>query len=435
MASIISEYSQIYLSYLKELVNRRSVFENPEDAKKTIEYAKKIFEENLAEYEIYFDEKQNCIARPKEIDLAQDILYLNAHIDTVGAEEAEWDAPFHPFQAYENEHEIVGRGVSDCKAGVACELFLSFLVKEKLIHLKNTVFTITFKEEGPGEKTATCLAKNMGSGLPVSEKMTYLLVLENNVRVENPPVLCAYAAERGNFVIRITGTIFELQKHLRKLTKWNPIAIFPEKEHEKENAEIIEQKGGHVCSVERAENKLTKVLLDAEETSILHAGKKENMAIVPSKIFVQKGNAPEKHVLMIGKRNFDTLEETLHELQGIRYEEVKNLSRSEGFDGTGKFRDDRISKVFHECEKTSEIKIEYTHNIGGSDASTILNSLPKNLLPNFLPIVMGPGSRSQRNAIPPRLTHGKNETFDKESGGKAICFITEVLEKSGFLVM
>ena len=44
---------------------------------------------------------------------------------------------------------------------------------------------------------------------------------------------------------------------------------------------------------------------------------------------------------------------------------------------------------------------------------------------------MGPGSRSQRNVDPPRLTHGKNETFDKKSGERAVMFLIEVLKGAG----
>ena len=79
------------------------------------------------------------------------------------------------------------------------------------------------------------------------------------------------------------------------------------------------------------------------------------------------------------------------------------------------------------------MNIAYTYNIGASDATIILRSMDPNLSNTILPIVMGPGSRSQRSANPPRLTHGKNETFDKHSGQQVLIYIISVLQEMGFV--
>ena len=72
--------------------------------------------------------------------------------------------------------------------------------------------------------------------------------------------------------------------------------------------------------------------------------------------------------------------------------------------------------------------IEEEFNPGDSDASTIYNSLSPEQQSRFLPLTMGPG-RSQRKAIPPRLTHGVNETFDKDSGIQSIRDLLEIIKE------
>ena len=88
---------------------------------------RKILSRNLTGYRIYRDRMKNLIACPKVLDPGKDIVYLSAHLDTVDADPTEWDPPFSPFSLYEDENQMVGRGISDCKAGVAFELFLSAL--------------------------------------------------------------------------------------------------------------------------------------------------------------------------------------------------------------------------------------------------------------------------------------------------------------------
>jgi len=118
MSEIIYQNFEQYLIYLRELLKFRTVFTEPENVREGIDYCKKVFEENLENYKIYFDAENNLIAVPSEVNFEENIIYLSAHIDTVGADENEWDSPFKPFKIFENAKEIVGRGACDCKAGV-----------------------------------------------------------------------------------------------------------------------------------------------------------------------------------------------------------------------------------------------------------------------------------------------------------------------------
>src|SRR3989339_765598 len=271
MSEIIYQNFEQYLIYLRELLKLRTVFTEPENVREGIDYCKKVFEENLENYKIYFDAENNLIAVPSEVNFEENIIYLSAHIDTVGADENEWDSPFKPFKIFENAKEIVGRGACDCKAGVAFELFWSFLAKKNLINLKNTIFTITFKEEGAGKKSAQEIAKNLGKNLPLSKKINYLMVLENNVKVSGRPILCIYTAERTNYVIKIIDFLPNLQAILQKLTHFNPVSIIPEKIFDSSKTEIFKQQGGHVCSVPREQNILTKVILAAGDNDLIKA--------------------------------------------------------------------------------------------------------------------------------------------------------------------
>lgn len=433
MQNLISANFDKYLFYLKELVNKRSPFTEAENVKIAINYCKRILEGNLKNYEIYFDSESNLIAKPFEVDSEKEIVYLSAHIDTADADEKEWTVPYHPYKVYENENEIVGRGVNDCKAGVSYQLFLTYLAKEKLIDLKNIVFTITFKEEGSGNKTSQEIARNFGVKLPLSKKSTYLIVLENNVRVQNPAVLCVYFSERSNYAIKITDSLPKLQVYLKKLKHFNPTCIYPEKEFKDSKFEKLKQLGGHVCSISKDENLLTKIILETKENSIIKAGNEKNFATVPSEIFLSENSEGIKHTMVLNNRSFDSLEKVLKQLEGIEYEQLKHFSISAGFNIEEKIKGNKVLDIFKKCNDSKSFDLEFTYNVGGSDGTIMCNSMDPKLRKNFYPIVMGPGSRSQKNIDPPRVTHGRNETFDKRSGKEAVIFISKILKEMDFI--
>lgn len=420
-----------YLDFLKKLCEYKTVFSNPKEVEDALEFCSATFKKNLPDYEVYYDKKKNLIAVPKKINEKKSILYLSAHIDTVGAQEEEWTPPYQPWELYEDDKELVARGVNDCKAGVAYQLVLSQLHAEKKLKLENLIFCISFKEEGAGEKTAVEIGKEMGKTLPVGQE-TYLIVLENNVQVD-PPTLCIYASERSNFVIEITGSMSELKAHFKKLSDWNPVSIQPEKEPSDLEWSELKQAGGHVCSISREENQLTQQILEANEHTLLKAGEEKNFATVPTCIL--KGSRPTEtiHHLILNKRSFDSRDAVENELKGISYSALKDFDISQGFNIEEKFENSTLKKALDQCEKNAPLMLKYTHNVGGSDATHIFSTMNKELKTNFFPLVMGPGSRSQKNINPPRVTHGVNETFNKKAGLAAVQFLSTFLEELTFI--
>jgi hypothetical protein len=282
---------------------------------------------------------------------------------------------------------------------------------------------VTFNEEGSGDKTATEIGSSLGDSLPVSESATYFIVLENTVRALTPPVLSVYCRERGNYVVKTKGTIEHLQTWVREHTGWNPLCIYPDTDADVRTWKTLRQESRHVCSVPRQDNLLLKVILDASPESVLKAGQERNFGVLPASVAISKASSPIEHTVVLSNRSFDSLEQVQSELRGLSYKQMKDFRLSQGLDVRDKLLGSPLVGILQDC-RIPELDIELTDNIGCSDASIVYNSVNPSLRKNFFPIIMGPGSRSQPNAHPPRFTHGRNETFDKESGRKAMIYIT-----------
>lgn len=427
-SEIISSHYPYYLSTLKDLIAIPSVFTDSVGIKQAIHYCKDSLSKNLPGWQIYFDAKHNLIARPESIQPEQPVVYLSAHIDTVDANAGEWGEPCSPFKPFENEREIRGRGSSDCKAGVAYELYLAHLYAQRHLDLGNIIFTLTFNEEGSGDKTAREIGRNLGSSLPVADSATYFFVLENNVRPLTTPVLCVYDRERGNYVIKTQGTLGSLQSWLREHAQWNPVCIYPDMAKTTWTWITKHQESRHVCSVPREENLLYQRILDATPNTVLKAGQECNFGVLPAMINTATSPCPIDHILILSNRSFDTLEEVQSQLQDLSYQEMKPFAISQGLDARQKLSRNPLTNILEEC-CGNDLDIERTYNIGASDASIVYNSVDPEIRKCLLPIVMGPGTRSQPHADPPRFTHGRNETFDKDSGKKAMILISDVLSR------
>jgi hypothetical protein len=311
---------------------------------------------------------------------------------------------------------------------VAYPLFLAFLHARHGLDLRSIIFTITFNEEGSGDKTATEIARQFGTSLSVSESATYFMVLENNVRALTPPVLSVYHRERGNYDIKTRGALEHLQTWIKNSHAWNPVCITPDTETVTRTWETVHQESRHVCSVPRENNLLHRMILDASPNTVLKAGQARNFGVVPGSIAISEAPCPVVHTLILSNRSFDTLEQVQRQLQGLSYEEMKPFAFSQGLDQRQQLSQSPLAQILEEC-KTSELDIELTDNIGCSDASIIYNTVPLQLREKLLFLVMGPGTRSQPHAHPPRFTHGRNETFDKQSGRRAMIYISHVLSR------
>ena len=432
MIPLSSQSFERYLYFLRRVVNFKTLFNRPDQIELAMDWCHEFFSKSLKGYRVYRDGAENLIACPQQINPNNDIVYLSAHMDTVDADPKEWDAPFRPFSLYEDEHQIVARGVSDCKAGVAFELFLADLAFRAHMSCSNLVFTVTFKEEGAGEKTARQIGKDLGTRLPLSKKDTFFIVLENTVSMGDPSVLCYYTAERGNFVIRASDTLAGLKTILSKLGNWNPVSICPKECLDFSVEKVLSQAGGHVCSVPRTKNLLTRVIESSDDNTLILAGDESGFGVVPTRINLGKSSYPVIHDLVLSNRSFDSVDFVYEQLEGITYTQVKPFSISQGMNVDSKFGALPICRVFNSYND-EDIIVSKDFNIGASDATIVSRSMTPEYKHRFYPIVVGPGTRSQKNATPPRLTHGKNETFDKASGRACVGFLIHALSEMGVI--
>ncbi|SCY67802.1 M20/M25/M40 family metallo-hydrolase [Desulfoluna spongiiphila] len=427
MESLVLNHANRYFAHLRKLAALPSVFTRPEDVEHAMAYCKATLSSVLPGHTICEDKGKNLLALPGNINRQEPIVYLSAHVDTVDADKTEWDAPFSPFEPYEDEDELVGRGVSDCKAGVAFQLFLAELAGEGHLCLENLIFTVTFKEEGAGDKSAAHIGRALGKALPVSEKETLLFVLENTVTSGQSPCLGLYTAERSNFVIEVTGPLAELRRTLDRLPSWNPACIYPDTPPESW-PEVLTQKGGHVCSVPRDKNRLTDIILSAGDTDLLSAGSPDSFGVIPTEIKRGSAPVPTAHTLVLSNRTFESLASVRRQLSGMTYRELKAFSISPGMDMRDRWTGSTLQRTL-EAMGPQPLAVTLDHNTGISDASTIINTMDPALGDRFFPVVMGPGTRSQRQATPQRLTHGKNETFDKKTGIQATATLFNILNR------
>lgn len=427
---VLHDNYPLYLQYLRHLVSIPSPFNDLTAIANVIDYCEAEFSSNLEDFSLKRDTGGNLIASPPTVNEAGDFLFLSAHADTATANPSDWDAPFHPFTPYEDAEELVARGVNDCKAGLAYQLFLGALTARGIIAPRNVFFTITFKEEGPGYKSSTSLGKAFGVELPVGENNTYFVVLENTVTAQGPVSL--FLSEKSNYAISVQGTLSWCRDIVSRLSRWNPIFIGPDGiSLPSKEAQQITQIGGHACSVGRDSNLLTSVILNAEANCLIWAGAENEFATIPSAIFKIQTSHPHIHTCVLSNRGFDSLEEVAVQLEGVPYVSIKDFAISSGLRAS---TDTRNTPLVSSLVSSQFAPLIGT-NDGSTDASIVYSSLNPSLRKRFFPLVIGPGTRSQRNRTPPRLTHGKNETFDKQGGLDCVTLLTKSLVECGFIAL
>lgn len=419
-----NEYTN-YLKILKDLVAINTVYTNEKGIKKALNYCKNYFKTNLHTYISYFDKNNNLICIHKTIDVKKPIVYLSAHIDTVPANKNEWDKRFNPFKPFENKETIVGRGVSDDKAGVAYELFLGSIIKNYFPNTTNIAFTISSREEQSGTSSKE-IGEQLGIALPIGKK-AYLMTLENNVRIAKPPILSINYAEHTAIGIEIKETLEKIRFFFKNDSNlWNPTVISP-LSNKKYQFEVLEQTGGHAATTPREKNKIYQLLLNKKyETYVIKSGDKQSISSISSTINYAKTKTINKHLVIFDLRTTKEFDTVIKELEKhtIDYKIVKKLDT--GYDVQKRLMRDKIYTVFNNST-SSRLAIMYDKNPGTTDSGRIYASCSKEVKNKLLPLTLGPGSRSQRDTIPPRMSHGPNETFVKSAGLEVIVFITQVL--------
>ena len=421
-----------YLAALRWLVNTPSPFTEPAAVSALMGEVRTRMQQLLPAYTCTIDVAGNLTCVPPAIDATRPLLYLSAHLDTVPSEPALWTAPFTPHPAYEDATQIVAQGVNDCKAGVATQLWLAHLVSTGAIALKNVIFTFTFKEEGAGPKTGVTLGQAFGHALPAPTIGSTLLVLENTVRSDVPYLPLCYTAESSSYTIRLTGTLNELRAAQLTLAEWRPVSITPTTTLIADFTWTHHTPLGHVCTAPADRNPLLAALLATDERTLIRAGDERSHGTVPAAIgLAPSPSADVPHRLTLTKRGHFPLPEVLAELAAFEYTAVKPLALSAGFDVAARCADAPVGAAF--IAAVTSGRAGFDRNPGASDATIITSSLPAAYQAQLLPLVFGPGTRSQRLASPPRLTHGPNETFLKVAGRQSLEVLIEVLKRAEHL--
>ena len=142
-------------------------------------------------------DRGNLIARLKGKSGKAGLMFMS-HLDVVPVEEEEkWRVP--PFSATVADGRIFGRGASDCKALLTCQLVAMRLLKRNNIELKDDLILASCADEEHGgrygfgwmaehhpEKLDAPYAVNEGGGVPISAAgaLTYLLGIGEKGRLQ-----------------------------------------------------------------------------------------------------------------------------------------------------------------------------------------------------------------------------------------------------------
>jgi len=422
-----------YLESLRWLVDQPSSFTDPAAVTVLMAGVDSRMAALLPAYRRHLDAAGNLVCVPPSVAPGAPLLYLSAHVDTVPADASLWTPPFAPHPAFEDDTQLVAQGVNDCKAGVAAQLWLAHLASTGAIGLRNVVFTFTFKEEGAGAKTGVALGEGFGTALPAPTPGSTLLVLENTVRSAPPYVPLVYAIESSSYTIRITGSLAELGAAQRTLSHWRPVAIVPLAPLAADYSWASHPPQGHVCTAPSEKNPLLSALLGADATSLLSAGDERSHGTVPARIGRASSSVRDvPHRLTLTKRGNFPLAAVIAELAPFPYTPVKPLAQSVGFDAFDRCQSSPVGAAF--LAEAAAGEAAFDHNPGASDATIITSALPVAYRDLLLPLVCGPGTRAQRDATPPRYTHGPNETFVKAAGARSLALILAVLRRAGHIV-
>lgn len=427
---MFDKFKSAFINHLRVITKIPSCYDNEKGRKDIILYSLHALKEFLPLHNIKIDIQGNLTAFPPNAAGRKTIIYLSAHVDTVGADPENWMPPYHPFIPFENEAEYVARGVNDCKAGVAFELAFAQCAPDPLKN--NIVFTLTSKEEGAGEKTAVSIGREIGKQLPLGKDTTFLIVLENTTQVTSPTRISAFTKERGNYAVILRTDLKFLAQWLKDRCYWMPTAIKPIHKayiDDSYQPDIYRSDGGHVASPKSPKNFLKELISKNLEYTIITAGISGDFSTVPQKIFIQRSQCLSNiHLVTLNNRSNASIHEVTKQLEGLSYQTIKSFDISCGFNAA---HTKGFVSLLNNLKSlnSSDSCVEIGVNPGNSDASHIFNSIPKGHQNKVTPIVIGPGCRSQRDATPPRLTHGPNETLNKCSAFDSAFLIIQLIEK------
>ena len=421
------EKYHMYLTFLKELVSIKTVYKDLSNVENGIQYCLNSLRKSLPDWKFYRDEGRNLLYINPSLNADKPILYLCAHIDTVDANKNEWHKNLDPFIGQENTTHIIGRGVNDCKAGIALILYMAFLLGDDKSKNLNLSFLISFKEEGNQGKTSRFYADNIGSILPISKDETCIVSLENTISIKTPYELAVYHREPGNFFVQIYANLNEAKNFLNTYSHWKPVVIRPVNyKFNQDSTTRIDNKAGHIATIKNSENLIYKMIMSDESKHIaIVSGDPEQTSVVQKDIYVLETAEAIEHAIILNYRGFGNENDIRNELKEIAYKEYSPFIYGYGSDQSSAVSKSKSMKHLLNLGD-EELVISIQDNPGRSDSSEIWNSLSAYQKNKILPITFGPGHRSHvdNNGVQ-RKTHGLNEGFNKEIGSKTLKYFFE----------
>jgi hypothetical protein len=420
-----------FLYHLRNIANIPSRFWVDTEIKKAMKYCRGVMNNLPNSWKTTYDASGNLIVCNLNCNKQLPILYLCAHIDTVGADESQWLSS--PFQISENETHLTARGVNDCKAGVALILAISELItmNTKL----NIGFIITYREEGNRGKTSSNLQFN---DLIVSDSKTYIICLENTLKINiqnNSFQLGIYDREPHNLFITVSGTIKELRDYLQSILitgGWKPVVISssPSSTKGKVIDVISNPFPGHISTLNNNDNILLKTITENKNNYVeLEFGNKNETSVVGSVLNIYSVNTEVKHDLILNYRGFETFDHIKENLESVPYEETFSFLNGLGSNQSSIENRAMLTEYFKIGNQNNSHEIIFQDNPGRSDASAIYNALPNHLKDKVIPFACGPGCRSHTDHKSIyRATHGPNEGFYKPSTEFSLPIFTGLIE-------
>jgi acetylornithine deacetylase/succinyl-diaminopimelate desuccinylase-like protein len=427
LAAILTGHYPAYLSFLKSLVAINTVYDNDSGLDQGIGFCREHINRHLPFRQTYIDEAGNLISLDPAADPREPLVYLSAHIDTVPADSRNWHPKFSPFRPFEDDLEIVGRGVSDCKAGVAFQLFLATLGRDQIRLSPNLVLTVTRREE-QGGRSAQAIAEAIGRELPAGPNL-YVIVLENTTNAASGE-LQMFHGERSSFAIELVEKLKRLKQFLLDdANPWNPTSICPVADLIPGHLQELGQSGGHAASVPRNRNLLYQLLIGEDGVNqAIRSGDPKAVSAIPTRVEYWTTAADTVHRATFDLRTTKNLEliEREFSIQDLDFRFVKQSPY--GYDGKAQFIGSDMSGIVGELNEAGAYIVTGS-GPGLTDAGLFHNAVDSELRRHFVAVACGPGTGSQREANPPRLTHGVNETFDKRSGLDSMIWISNLLAK------
>ena len=272
-SSFVSAGYERYLALLSDIVSTRTVTTDEDALTIGIEWCRSHFAAALSplKWTVRLDAAQNVEAFPPSavLDANAPALWLSAHVDTVDVVVENWAASgggttADPFTARRDATHLTGRGVNDCKAGVAFMVWYAEAIGRGDVAPFNGGFLVTRREESGSSlpRTSPCFAGGFTSGrlfTAAAPHKTFVCCLENTIslrRLEssstfseagsvvkmktlpyNSAEVGVYDRERHSIVVTATAPLSTLTATLRRvlgargpdaLRDWKFVAIWPE---------------------------------------------------------------------------------------------------------------------------------------------------------------------------------------------------------------